>query len=153
MQQKIERVHTRFLTVRGHRSRWNSHADQGLHPRTRTRGAQTNRCSKRETRKDQRQVKLRVEPVESGANVFYFSVAVVVLALAESGAAEVEAQHGKAKTVQRLHGVEHDFVMQRATKQGMGMAYYRGVPRALRSSIEQRFQPACWALEEERLYG
>ena len=67
-------------------------------------------------------MKLVVQPVERGANVFDFPVAVIVLALAQARAAKVEAQHRKTKTVQRFHGVEHNFVVQRSAKQRMRMA-------------------------------
>ncbi len=77
----------------------------------------------------------------------------IVLSLAESGAAEVEAQHGKTKTVQRLHGMEHDLVMQRSAKQWMRMANYRGVSCVLRACVEQGFEASCRAFEEERSDG
>ena len=98
-------------------------------------------------------MKLRVQPVESGSDILDFPAAAIVLAVAESGAAKVEAQHGKTKTVQRLHGVEHDLVMQRPAKQRMGMADHRRVSRTLSTYVEQCFQSSRWAFEEERLDG
>ena len=95
-------------------------------------------------------MKLRVQPVESGANIFNFAVAVIVFALAESGAAKVEAQHGKTKTVQRLHGMEHNLVMQCSSKQRMRVANDRGVSRILRTGVEQCFESSPWAFKEER---
>ena len=83
-----------------------------------------------------------VEPVERCADVVNFADAVVVLALAQARAAEIETQHRISKAVERLHGVEDDFVMQRAAKQWMGMANHCGVGRVLCASIEKGFQPA-----------
>ena len=94
-------------------------------------------------------MKLRVQPIEGGANIFDFSIAVIVFTLTESSAAEVKAQHGKTKTVQRLHGVKHDLVMQRSSKHRMRMANQRRVRRILRARIEQGFEPSRWTFEEQ----
>ncbi len=59
---------------------------------------------------------LSIEPVERGANVVDFPIAVVMFALAQSSSTKVEAQHRKTKTVQCLHGVKDDFVVQRPAK-------------------------------------
>src|ERR1700693_5325682 len=122
-------------------------------PPLRARGPQSNRRTKREAGKHQPQVKLRVQPVERGSNIFDLPVAVIVLSLAESSAAEVKPQHGKTKTVQRLHGVEHNLVMQRSAKQGMRMANQRRMRRVFRARVEQRFQSSRWAFKEERFDG
>ncbi len=114
---------------------------------------QPNRCAEREAGKQQRQVELRVQPVESGANIFDFPVAVIVFALAESRAAKVEAQHGKTKTVQRLHGMEHNLVVQRSAKQRMRMANDCGMSRIFRAGVEQRFESSRRAFEKERPDG
>lgn len=98
-------------------------------------------------------MKLRRQPVESGPNIFELPVAAIVFALAESGATKVEAQHGETKTVQRLHGMEYDLIMQRPAKQRMGMANYRRVRRVFCARVEQRFQSSRWAFEEERFDG
>src|SRR5437588_6983960 len=95
-------------------------------------------------------MKLGVQPVESGANVLDFAGAVIVFTVAESSAAEVEAQHGKAKAVQCLHGVKYDFVMQCSAKHRMRMADDRGMCRAFGACIQQRFQSSRRAFEEER---
>ncbi|MGB7609106.1 MAG: hypothetical protein WBL97_11925, partial [Candidatus Sulfotelmatobacter sp.] len=96
---------------------------------------------------------LGVQPVESGANIFDFPVAVIVLAMAEAGAAKVEAQHRKTKTVQRLHGMKHNLVMQRSSKQRMRVANNCGMSRFFRTGIEQRFESSRWAFKEERSDG
>ena len=85
-------------------------------------------------------MKLRIQPIESGPNIFHFSVAVIVFAVAQPSAAKVEAQHRKTKTVQRLHGVKHNLVMQRPAKQRMRMADDRRMGRILGACVEQRFQ-------------
>ena len=96
---------------------------------------------------------LGVQPVERGAHVVDFSVAVIVLALAQSRAAKVEAQHGETKTVQRFHGVEDDFVVQRSAEQRVRMTDDRGVSRIFCAGIQQCFQPACGAVEKQRADG
>lgn len=151
--QEIEGINSRRFRFRGHRNRRNAYSNQSLHPRIRTRSPQPDRRAKRESRKQQRQVKLRVQPIEGSANVFDFPVAVIVFAVAQSGASKVEAQHGKTKTIQRLHGVEHDLVMQSPAKQWMRMADDSRVRRVLCAGIEQRFQSSRRAFEEERFYG
>ena len=98
-------------------------------------------------------MKLRGQPVECGENIFDLPVAAIVFALAESGATKVEAQHGETKTVQRLHRMEHDLIMQRPAKQRMGMANDCGVRRVLRACVEQGFQSSHWTFEEERSDG
>src|SRR5580692_7690683 len=151
--QEFQFVNARLFRVGGDRNRRNSHANQPLHSRIGASSPQPDRCTEGEPRKQQRQVKLRGQPVESGSNILDFAVAVVVLALAESGPAEVEAQHGKTKTVQRLHGMEYDLVMQRSAKQRMRMANYRRVGCVLRACVEQGFESSCRTFEEERSDG
>ena len=92
---------------------------------------------------------LGVEPVERRADVVDFAVAVVVFALAQSGSAEVEAQHGKAEAVQRLHGVEDDLVVQRPAEQRMRMADQRCVRRVVGARVEQRFEASRRTVEKQ----
>ena len=84
-------------------------------------------------------MKLGVEPVQRGADVFDFADAVIVFSLAQSCSAEVEAQHRESKAVQRFHRMEDDFVVQRSTEQRMWMANDSGMRRVLRASVEQGF--------------
>src|SRR5271155_3166023 len=151
--QEVERIHARLFRIGRDRNRRNSHANQCLHASIWTCGAQPDRRSEGESRKQQRQVELRVQPVESGANVFDFPVAVIVLALAESGATKVEAQHGESKTVQRLHGMKHNLVMQRSSEQRMRMANNRRMSRIFRTGIEESFESSSWAFKEKRSDG
>ena len=98
-------------------------------------------------------MELGIHPVESSAHVVNFSVAVVVLAGAKSGAAKVEAQHRETKTVQRLHGMEHNFVMQSPTEERMRVTNYRCVSRILRPGVEECLQAPRGPIEEEGLDG
>jgi len=98
-------------------------------------------------------MKCVIEPVERREYVIHFPDSMIVFTLAQTRAAKIEAQHGKTKTVQRLHGVKHDFVVQRATKQRMRMANDRGMGRVLRARVEQRLQPASGRVEKKRLDG
>jgi hypothetical protein len=59
-----------------------------------------------------------------GTHVFYFAFAAGMLAFAQAGAAEVEAEDGESEAVERFHGVEDDFVVQRSAVQRMRMADY-----------------------------
>ena len=92
---------------------------------------------------------LRVEPVERRPDIVNFAIALIVFALAQSRSAKIESHHGESETVQRLHGVKHNLVVQRPAKQRMRMADQRGMSRILRARIEQRLQPACGAVEKE----
>ena len=76
-----------------------------------------------------------------------------MFALAQSGSTEVEAQHGKAKAVQRLHGVEDDFVVQRSAKQRMGMTDQRSMRRVLGSGVEQSFESSGGTVEKQGADG
>ena len=151
--QEIKRVGSRCFGIGSDWNRRNSDSDHGLYPRIRTRRSQPNRSAERESCKQKRQMELRIQPVEGGADIVDLAVAMIVLAGAESGAAKVEAQHGKSNTIQSLHGMEYNLVMERPAKHRMGMANYRRVRRTLGASVEQRFQPSRRAFQEERLDG
>ncbi len=73
-----------------------------------------------------------------------------MLAFAQPGAAKIEAEHGKSETVERLHGVEDNFVMQRSTVQRMRMAHDGGMRRIGRPGVEQSFQTSGGAGYVER---
>ena len=90
-----------------------------------------------------------LQPVEGGAHVFDLADAVGVLAFAQSGAAEVEAQHRESEAVERFHGVEDDFVVQRSAEEWMRMTDERSVSRGGRSRVEQGFEASGGAFEEE----
>jgi len=96
---------------------------------------------------------LGVEPVERGAKIVDFPGALVVLDHTQSGSTKVEAQHRKAKTVQRLHGVEHDFVVQRSAEQRMGMTDHCSVRGVGCSGVEQRLQASGRTLKKQGADG
>ena len=98
-------------------------------------------------------MKLGIQPIESGANVLDFPGAMIMLARAQSRPAKIEAQHRKPEAVQRLHGVEDNFVVQRSAKQRMRMADYRSMRGILNTCIQQSFQPSSWAIEKKRFDG
>ena len=151
--QEIKCVNARRFRIGRNRNRRNANSNQRLYPSIWTCGSQSNSRAEGESREQQRQVELRVQPVESRANIFNFPVTVIVFAMTESGAAKVEAQYGKPKTVQRLHGVEYNLVMQRSAKQRMRVANDCGMRRIFRTGVEQRFESSRWSLQEKRSDG
>ena len=82
-------------------------------------------CAEAETGEENREMKLAVQPVEGGVDVFDCRTA-VVLAFTQAGTAEVEAKYGEVEApcgvVHHFHGVVDDFVVKRATVERMGMA-------------------------------
>jgi len=98
-------------------------------------------------------MKLAIQPVEGRADIFHFGVAVVVFTLAQSRASKVKPQHGVAKTVQCLHRVKYNFVMQCPAEKRMGMANQRGMRGIFRTHIKQGLKPASGAVEEQRADG
>ncbi len=104
--------------------------------------------SERKAGEDYGQREFALEPVEGGAHVFDFTDAVCVLAFAQAGAAEIEAQYGESKVVERLHGVEDNFIVQRSSIEWMRMADHSGMRRVGRSGVEQGFQASGGAGEE-----
>jgi hypothetical protein len=151
--QKVEAIDARFFQSSSHWSHRYSQANERMNPRVRTRRAQSDHRSERESCKDQWQVKLGVEPVQRSLHVFDFSSAVIVFSLAQAGPAKVKAQHGKPEAVQRLHRVEDDLVVQSSAKQGMRMANHGGMSGVGCACVEQRFQPPGGAWEEQRADG
>ena len=69
----------------------------------------------------------RTSAIPGGAYIVLFSLSIVMLTLATPGAAEVEAQTGKAARVQRLHGMKNNLVVHGAAEQRMRMAQQRAV--------------------------
>ena len=95
-------------------------------------------------------MKLAIEPVEGGVNVLYFPVAVIMLALAETCSAKIEAQHGKSKTIQRFHGVKDDLVVQGAAEQRMRVTDQRGVCGILDACVQDCLQAPGRTLQKKR---
>ena len=83
-------------------------------------------------------------------------LSLVVRSLAQSRAAEVEAQHGKAERVQGLHGVEDDFVVHGSAVERVRMAHQRrnGLhQRRRRSAAPQAFRPGLRGTATVSLHG
>ena len=114
--QEVECIDARLLRSLGNRNDRRSDTNDGTNSSVCTSGPQSDRGAERESGKQQRQMILGVEPVERSADVVNFAVTLIVFTLAQSRSTKVEAQHGKTKTVQRLHGMEHDFIVQRSAK-------------------------------------
>lgn len=147
--QKIKRVGTRRFRVGGDGNRRNTHANHRLHSRIRTCCAQSHGCAEGESRENHGQMKLSIQPVESRVNIFDFAVAMIVLPVTESGAAKIETQYGKTKTVQRFHSVKHNLIVQGPAKQRMRMADERRVRRGISPGVEQRFQSSRWTFKKK----
>ena len=96
---------------------------------------------------------LGVEPVERRADVVDFAFAVIVFPLAQTRAAKIEAQDRKSETVQRLHGVKDDLVMQRSTKKRMRMTDHGCMTGIHLASVKKGFQTPCWTIEKKRTDG
>ena len=124
--------------------------DEGADVAVAKRGAQSDSGSEREAGEDDGQGEFTLEPIESGSHIFDFADAAGVLALAQAGAAEVKTEHGKSEAVERFHGVECDFVVQRSAVERMGMANHGGMRRVGRSGVEESFQASGGTGEEER---
>jgi hypothetical protein len=113
-------------------------------------GAHSHRGPERKTGNDDWQREFVLDPVKSSAYIPDFAFAASVLTFAQSGSAKIEAQDGESEPVQRLHGVEDNFVMQRSAIERMGVTDNRCMSRVGRTGIQQGFEAANWALEEER---
>src|ERR1700722_15097306 len=80
--QEVKRVGARHFTVGNHRTNRRSDADDAANSSVRTGRAQSYGRAERKSSEDQRQVILGVKPVERGADVFDFAIALIVLSLA-----------------------------------------------------------------------
>jgi len=147
--EEFERVYARIFGIGGDRSDWNSQADCRTDSRVWAGGPQTNGSPEREPSKNQRQMVLRIQPLERSLNVFDFTFPIVVFAFAQSGPAKVKTQNGESKTVQRLHGMKDDLVMQGTAEQRMRMADHRCVRGRARARIQQGFEPTSGSVEKQ----
>src|SRR5208282_199379 len=69
--------------------------------------------------------------IQSGCNIVLFSAAIVVNALAQPGATEVESQHGISVRVKRLRDPKDNFVVKRTAEERMRVADQRDAIRIL----------------------
>src|SRR5450755_1554492 len=146
------RIHSRFLTATRDRNHGSSHADRRFYARIRTTRAQSHRSAERKSGEDERQMILAVQPVERSTHVVDFAVALIVFSFTQPCATKIEAQYRESKTVQRLHGVKDDFIMQSSTEERVRMADHGRMARIPGAGVEQRFQAAARAVEKERAY-
>ena len=151
--EEIEGIDTRFFQACGHGGDWRSDADERANAIVGTRRPQTDGGAEGEPGKDQRQRKLRMEPIERNPNVVNLAVSGVVLALTEPGTAEIEAQHGKPEAVERFHGVEDDLVVQGSAENGMRVADQGSVRSIFCTGIDERFQTSSGTVEKDRPDG
>lgn len=80
--------------------------------------------------------------LERGSGIFHFTDALVVFALTQIYAAEVEAEHDMAGVPHAASHAMHDLIVHGATVQRMRMANQRGMLRVtLLRLLQQRFQP------------
>ena len=90
-----------------------------------------------------------VYPVECGTHVILLSEAVVVFAVTEARPAKIKTKDGKSETVQRLHGVEHNLVVQRAPEHGVRMADECRMGCVFSAKVENGFETAGGTVEEK----
>ena len=109
--------------------------------------------AERKTGKDDGQREFMFQPVEGGANIFDFANAASVLAFAQAGAAEVEAEHGESEAIESFHGVEDNFVVQRSAVERMRMTNNGGMGGGGRAGIEQGFEASSGAGDGQRADG
>ena len=128
------------------RSDGRSQADQSLHTRVGTGSGQTDCGPKRKSGENEGTSVFLFEPIQGNANIIHFSISVIMLALAQSGAAEIEAEHGESETVQSFHGMKHDLVVQSSAIKRMRMADESGVAGILGTDVEQGFELPCRAV-------
>ncbi len=110
-------------------------------------GAQTNAGAEGEAGEEHRQVVLPFQPVERGAHIAHLAAAVVVRALAQAGAAKIEAQHRQPISLEGLHGVIDDLVVHGSAEERVRMANHGRVGGIGPPHIQQSFEPAVRAAQ------
>jgi hypothetical protein len=127
---------------------WDADSDGRLYARIGAGWAEAYRGTEGKSCKNHRQMEFAVKPIEGGADIVLLSDAVMMFSLAQTGATEVETEHGEPERVQGLHGVEDNFVVQGSADERMGVTDEGRVGRVIRAHVEQGLQPAGWAFEE-----
>lgn len=126
-------------------------ADESVNAGVGTSGAQSYGSSEGKAGKDNGLTVLLLEPVQRNAHIGEFTFTVGMFALAQPSAAEIKAQHRKSETVQRLHGVEYNFVVKRAAVDRMGMADEGGVGGVFGAKVQEGFEAASGTVKKKRL--
>src|SRR5438874_1921169 len=132
-----------------HRLNWKLQTNYRLHAIIRTRYSQSHRRSKRETRENQWQMIFAIEPIQRGPNILRFSLPMSMLPLTQSESTKVESQHRKSEAVQRFHRMKDDLVMHRSAINRMWMANQSSIIRIVCARVEQGFEPARRAVDEQ----
>ena len=122
-------------------------ADEALDADVPAAGTQADVGAEGEAGKEDGEFEIVFEPAERGANVVLLAVAMVECAFAEADAAEVEAQDGKAKGGEDLHGVVDDLVVHGSTRRRVGVADERGVSGVRTAGVEDGFEFAVGTVE------
>lgn len=102
-----------------------------------TGNAQADVGAEGESGEEDGEVQMLVEPVEGGADVVLLAAAVVMSAFAEPGAAEVEAEDGKAAELEGFHGVINDLVVHGSSAEGVRVTEEDRVPGVGRAGVEE----------------
>lgn len=126
--------------------------DEGPNPRLPGAHEQGHGRTEREAAEHQRSPgKASLHLVEGGARVVLLTLRVIVLPLAATDAAEVEAQDGQALLLESLGRPEHGLEVHHAAMEGMGVAHHgrrHGFPFGL---DEEGFETSRGAGQVERL--
>ena len=125
---------------------------EGADARVRATGGEAHGCAKGEAGGEDGPVVAGDEPVERAADVVGL-VAAVVVALAESGSAKVEAENGPAEGGKDFGGVVDHLVVHGAAALGVGMAKEGGKGGIGLTFVEQGFEASGWSGEKEAVNG
>lgn len=135
------------------RRNWCTQSDECSDAIVRTRRSQANGSAKGKAGKNQGEAVLAFEPFQSCADVVELAIAMIMAAFAESRASKVEAQYRKTKSVQCLHRVKHNLIVERAAKERVWMTDESRVGCAGQARVQQRFKSADRPLEKKRADG
>jgi hypothetical protein len=94
-------------------------------------------------------MKLAIEPIQGNANVLGLTFAVSMFSFAQAKPSKIEAQDRKSEAIQRLHGMEDDFVVHRPAINRMRVANQGRMGCVLSTGVEQRFESARRAFDEQ----
>ena len=104
-----------------------SETDQRSNSRVLAAGLKPNPAAETKSRNEERNAwEFRGEKIQRGPNIAAFTLAAIVFSLAHSGAAKIESQNGKSKSIKRFGGLIDDLVVHRAAEKRMRVANNRG---------------------------